>query len=96
MRPCDVDGCRNPHEARGYCRTHYSRWQRHGDTDAKFVRSTLTITELVEEIDWLLGGGVSPELVCESLRVTPGTLRRRLQRAGFREMAELFQVRHAA
>ena len=25
---CSVDGCSKAHNARGYCDTHYSRWQR--------------------------------------------------------------------
>lgn len=28
---CSIDGCAKPHYARGWCRTHYSRWQRNGD-----------------------------------------------------------------
>ena len=28
---CAVDGCGRKHKAKGYCRTHYSRMQRHGD-----------------------------------------------------------------
>ena len=27
---CTVDGCSKPHEAKGYCLTHYRRFQRHG------------------------------------------------------------------
>lgn len=30
IRICCVDGCENPVEARGWCRTHYSRWRRTG------------------------------------------------------------------
>lgn len=30
-RGCAVPGCDGVHKARGYCRTHYRRWQRHGD-----------------------------------------------------------------
>lgn len=30
-RTCSVDGCEKPHKAYGWCRTHYARWQRHGD-----------------------------------------------------------------
>lgn len=30
-RRCTVAGCERPHKAHGYCRTHYRRWQRHGD-----------------------------------------------------------------
>lgn len=28
---CSVEGCGNPHSARGWCHTHYGRWRRHGD-----------------------------------------------------------------
>lgn len=28
---CCIDGCNKPHQARGWCRMHYSRWRRHGD-----------------------------------------------------------------
>lgn len=28
---CSVDGCGNPHNAKGYCDSHYARWKRHGD-----------------------------------------------------------------
>lgn len=27
-RTCEVDGCEQPHRARGYCRTHYRQWER--------------------------------------------------------------------
>lgn len=30
-RTCSVDGCENPHIARGWCDTHYRRWRKHGD-----------------------------------------------------------------
>jgi hypothetical protein len=28
---CSIDECNEPHSARGYCRQHYRKWQRHGD-----------------------------------------------------------------
>jgi group I intron endonuclease len=28
---CEIDRCPEPAEARGWCRTHYQRWYRHGD-----------------------------------------------------------------
>lgn len=30
-RTCSIDGCSSPALARGWCSTHYHRWQRHGD-----------------------------------------------------------------
>ncbi len=31
VRPCSISGCLDPHEARGWCRRHYQRWQSTGD-----------------------------------------------------------------
>lgn len=31
VQMCSVSGCDNPHDAKGFCRPHYSRWKRHGD-----------------------------------------------------------------
>lgn len=30
-RTCSVEGCGRPHTARGWCKSHYYRWQRNGD-----------------------------------------------------------------
>jgi hypothetical protein len=30
---CTIAGCEQPHNARGFCPTHYWRWQHHGDPD---------------------------------------------------------------
>ena len=30
-KACSIEDCQNPHLARGWCRTHYYRWQRTGD-----------------------------------------------------------------
>lgn len=32
-RTCSIPGCERPHEARGWCNTHYERWRQHGTTD---------------------------------------------------------------
>jgi hypothetical protein len=28
---CSIEGCEKRHDARGWCRKHYQRWQKHGD-----------------------------------------------------------------
>lgn len=30
-RTCSIEGCERPHSSRGWCRAHYSRFQRYGD-----------------------------------------------------------------
>lgn len=37
--PCAIDDCGQPTVGRGWCRTHYSRWRRHGDPLAWVKRS---------------------------------------------------------
>lgn len=32
-RTCSIDGCDNPHDARGWCSKHYLRWKANGTTD---------------------------------------------------------------
>lgn len=32
-KPCSVEGCDKPVDARGWCKTHYSRWYRSKETD---------------------------------------------------------------
>lgn len=31
MKLCSIDSCTNKHYARGWCRSHYERWSKHGD-----------------------------------------------------------------
>lgn len=35
MRVCSVDGCTTAANARGLCKTHYTRWRRHGDPNGR-------------------------------------------------------------
>lgn len=100
MRTCAVEGCSAPvAKTRRMCATHYSRWRRHGDPLVKSTGrkvSNLTLDELLEEIQWLLDGGVDPLTICDQLGVIPESLRRRLTRNGLHELAQRFRVDRAA
>lgn len=37
-RTCSIDGCDRPHHARGWCRLHWKRWIRYGDTSTVHPR----------------------------------------------------------
>lgn len=38
QRTCSVEGCSNPHKARGYCLMHYQRFMKHGDPLAVLIK----------------------------------------------------------
>ena len=46
--------------------------------------------ELVEEVDWLLGGGMSPHEVCAALARTPGAIYKAAWRSGRSDLASIF------
>lgn len=39
MKTCSYPGCDRPHEARGWCHTHYARWKRHGNVNPRGVKN---------------------------------------------------------
>ena len=41
---CSIEGCGNPKDARGWCKSHWNRWRRHGDpTGGTYIRVNCTI-----------------------------------------------------
>lgn len=45
--------------------------------------------ETVEEVDWLLGGGMSPFQICEAMQASPGSI----AKAGWRmDRKDIFSV----
>lgn len=47
-RICSVEGCGNRHYSRGWCRKHYSRWQRNNDPLAGIAERNARINFLIE------------------------------------------------
>src|SRR5690625_5211179 len=39
MNECQVDECERPRLCRGFCRTHYERWRKHGDPTVSITRT---------------------------------------------------------
>ena len=81
---CSLDGCERTARHRGWCNLHYERWRIHGSAEWE---PPMTFDVLVEEIEWLRDGGMSPALICQALRVAPETLERRLDKHGRRDLA---------
>lgn len=52
----------------------------------------LRSAETVEEVDWLLGGGMSPFQICEAMNVTPGSIAKAGWRLGRKDIYSLFQM----
>lgn len=45
MLTCSIDGCDDPHRARGWCTKHYQRWASHGDPTKSLTRRGLSDIE---------------------------------------------------
>lgn len=47
--------------------------------------------ETVEEVDWLLGGGMSPVQICEAMSSTPGAIAKAAWRVGRSDLFSMFE-----
>ena len=52
----------------------------------------LRSTETVEEVDWLLGGGMSPHQICEAMQASPGSIAKAGWRVGRKDIYSMFSV----
>lgn len=72
---CEVEGCSGIHYCRSFCRTHYQRWLRHGDSlirgrlGPNKVASPLTAARKAAAMD-LFNQGVSFRVIGEKLGVS--------------------------
>jgi hypothetical protein len=51
----------------------------------------LRSSETVEEVDWLLGGGMSPVQICEAMSSTPGAIAKAAWRVGRSDLFTMFE-----
>lgn len=85
---CAIDWCEKPVGQRIWCVTHYNRWLTHGD--AEWTPSIRT-EEVVAEIEWLKGGGMSAPMIADALGTTVANLARRMNRNDRNDLAEFFR-----
>lgn len=50
----------------------------------------MTTAEIIEEVDWLLGGGMTPYQVAQALNRSPGSLFKAAWRMGRKDLSTLF------
>ncbi len=50
----------------------------------------LPSAEVIAEVDWLLGGGMSPFQVCDALERTPAAIYKAAWRQGRKDLAVIF------
>ena len=51
----------------------------------------LRSSETVEEVDWPLGGGMSPVQICEAMSSTPGAIAKAAWRVGRSDLFTMFE-----
>lgn len=52
MRVCEVEGCENAHEAKGWCNKHYLRVKYHGDIEVASPRYPTAAGALAARTEW--------------------------------------------
>lgn len=50
----------------------------------------MSTAEIIEEVDWLLGGGMTPYQVAQALERSPGSLFKAAWRMGRKDLTTLF------
>jgi len=90
---CQVEDCIQPHSAKGFCKRHYDteRRNRQRAKGSKAVEVRMSSRELLDEVVWLLDGGMHPLQVCIQLKRTGGTIYKAAHKHGDQKVAELFQ-----
>jgi len=87
---CTIEGCTRPVDARGWCKSHYGGWRRHGDPLAVEVGKPAPIGDLVENVEFLLSVREHPENIARRQGYTMAALARRLARHGRADLSAHF------
>lgn len=78
-RFCDIDGCDEPHHARGYCQHHDRLLRRHGHPLGRPAMET-------EDLAWMAETGETLDGAAKRLQRKPGSIERHLERIGRRDL----------
>lgn len=55
------------------------------------TKTRLRSSETVEEVEWLLGGGMSPVQICEAMDSTPSAIAKAAWRQGRNDLFSMFE-----
>ena len=94
MKLCTIPDCGYPADAaRGWCRTHYNRWNETGDPQAHIpVRRTMPAADRIEDFEFMLDTGETVPNAVRRMRCSAKTIIRAYQRLGKPIPTALFAI----
>lgn len=85
---CTLEGCEDQRFSRGWCKSHWKRWRRHGDPLGGFSRELH-----LEDVEWMAYHGETLEGAAARTGRTAGALKARLYAEKRHDLIHLLQSR---